>query len=515
MVFAIVQYMMLLLLLLGVIALVELAMWVPGLWPARKIIACVVIVSLSIVSGLLFGGHFQFWAGILLVLSIYRIVNLLRVLEGRMQPKRLKSVARRTSIWLVCCQAALLLIVLLNNKLSITSTAWLYGIAVAQLAVVLVLFLSTMRHLRTTRSQAPGQIATQNLPTLSVLIPARNETDDLEACLASLVSNDYPKLEIIVLDDCSQNKRTPGIIKDFAQSGVRFIAGKVPPKHWLAKNYAYEQLAEEANGEFLLFCGVDTRFTPHSLRAIVETMLARDKQMVSLIPRNKAPGRLNLEAAFIQPARYAWELAIPRRWRGRTPVLSTCWVITATGLRAAGRFAAVSNSVSPEAYFARYSAHHGDIYSFLQGNATIGLSSDKSLSEQRATALRTRYPQLHRRPELVALTLLAELGALTMPFVVLVGAIVRSAWPAAGIAAVTCFLLVVLYASIVHLTYRRFLWRGVWAVPFAPLYDISLLNYSMWQYEFREVIWKGRNVCIPVMQNGSLPPQQPQRTAGN
>ncbi|HVV67254.1 MAG TPA: glycosyltransferase [Candidatus Saccharimonadales bacterium] len=499
--------MTLLLSLLGAITVLELTIWMPGLWQIRKFIACAAILGLSVVSGLLFGQHFQFWAGILLILSAYRIVNLLRILEDRLQPKQLVEVTRRTSVWLITSQIVVFLITILSNKLAITSNTWLYVIVLLQLAAALVLFLSAVRHLRTTQSQVPSQVPAQNLPTLSVLVPARNETSDLEACLSSLISSDYPKLEIIVLDDCSQNKRTPGIIKDFAQSGVRFIAGKTPSKAWLAKNYAYEQLTEEANGELLLFCGVDTRFSPHSLRAIVETMLAKDKQMISLIPKNTRPG-MNLEAVFIQPARYAWELAIPRRWRGRTPVLSTCWIISAAQLQAAGSFSAVSNSVSPEAYFARYSAHHGDNYSFLQSNDAIGLTSDKPLSEQRATAVRTRYPQLHRRPELVALTLLTEVGTLTLPFAALALSIIRGAWPAVVISAVTCILLTILYASIVRLTYREFLWRGVWTVPFAPLYDISLLNYSMWQYEFREVIWKGRNVCIPVMQSTPVLPRQ-------
>lgn len=494
--------MTLLLSILGALSLLELTIWLPFVWGARKAIAIIIIPSISVTSGLIVGMKFQFWAAILLMFSLYRVVNLLRLLEDRMQPDHLFSVTRRTSMWLIGCQVITVGVAQLSLSLSVSSRTWLYAVAGMQLGVALVLFFSTIRHLRATRAHTTHEhLAERDLPTLSVLIPARNETTDLEACLSSLVSSDYPKLEILVLDDCSQNKRTAGIIKDFAHSGVRFIAGTPPPKHWLAKNHAYEQLANEASGEILLFCGVDTRFSPHSLRSIIDTMLAKDKQMASLIPRNSLPRPTNLEAAFIQPARYAWELAIPRRWLRRTPVLSTCWLITKRQLSKAGGLPAVSNSVSPEAYFARYSAKHGDKYSFLQSGTTIDLSSDKRISEQRATAIRTRYPQLHRRPELVALTLLAELGSLTAPFAVLAISLAARNWFVATISLVTCAILITLYGSTVRLTYRRFLWRGIWAVPFAPLYDVSLLNYSMWQYEFREVVWKGRNVCIPVMQS--------------
>ena len=68
-----------------------------------------------------------------------------------------------------------------------------------------------------------------------------------------------------MLDDCSQEKRHTGDYPRIRPRWRPFIAGKAPPGQWLAKNYAYAQLAEAANGEVLLFCGVDTRFEPESL----------------------------------------------------------------------------------------------------------------------------------------------------------------------------------------------------------------------------------------------------------
>lgn len=61
-------------------------------------------------------------------------------------------------------------------------------------------------------------------------------------------------------------------------------------------------------------------------------------------------------------------------------------------------------------------------------------------------------------------------------------------------------MLCLFYAKVMNLTYRTFLLRGFVLLPFAALYDIALLNYSMWQYEFHEVLWKGRNICMPVMR---------------
>ena len=491
------------LIVLGIVTAVELLVWLPPLWKIRRVLIVCIVPVMSLSSGLVFGWDIAVWSSLLLIFSVYRLINLMRVLDQRMQPRHLYVSTMRTAWWLIGCQLIVLGVFGITRQWQISAMEWLYIAGAVQLAAGAILWLSTNRNLRATLPplQTAG-ISDKDLPTLSVAIPARNETADLEECLQSLISSDYPKLEILVLDDCSQNKRTPGIIRDFAQSGVRFIAGETPPEHWLAKNYAYAQLAEEANGDLLLFCGVDTRFKPGTLRFMVEAMLQKHKTMVSFVPRNRLPSSFDIESLLVQPARYAWELSPPRRQLKRPPVLSTCWIITAKELKRAGGFEAVSRDISPVSYFARVAVEHRDGYSFMRSDRAIDLASAKSLNEQRATAVRTRYPQLHRRPELVALYGIGELLVLVSPFILLISALLEHHWIFLVLSAAISLILVSFYTRIVNLTYRRFLWRGLWTLPLAAIYDIGLLNHSMWQYEFREVIWKGRNVCVPVMRHG-------------
>jgi hypothetical protein len=154
----------------------------------------------------------------------------------------------------------------------------------------------------------------------------------------------------------------------------------------------------------------------------------------------------------------------------------------------------------PESYFARATASHGDGYSFVQADSDMGVTSEKLLEEQQATAIRTRYLQLHRKPEMTVLVSLAELSILVGPFVVL-GAALAAGHPAlAALSGVSAVINLYIYGRVVNLTYRRFIAGGFLLLPVAALYDIGLLNYSMWRYEFSEVLWKGRNVCIPIMR---------------
>lgn len=475
-------------------------MWLPLSWRIRQVLGAGVLLGLSVVSGFLIVNYFSAWALILSFLSAYRVINLLRVVQNRIQPVYLYHAGRRTSLWLIGLQTLVYGLAQIVDHNHVTLMAWLYGIAVLQLGVAAILLSSTLRNLRTTRPTKPSQNhVSKGLPSVTVAIPARNETSDLEECLRSLVASDYPKLEILVLDDCSQNKRTPEIIREFAQDGVRFMAGKMPPTKWLAKNYAYDQLADEANGEILMFCGVDTRFNPESISTMVKSLLEKQKDMLCVIPRNEVK-RSGVRQLLFQPARYAWEFSLPRRMLNRPPVLSSCWLIRREALEKAGGFDAVSRKAVPESYLARRLALENDGYTIMQADSGIGVRSVKGLEEQQQTALRTRYPQLHRKPELVALVSAAQFLCLVWPLAMVVIALLAGLWLLLALSFTTSAILTFHYVKVVSLTYRRFLGASLIMLPVAALYDIGILNYSMWKYEFGEVIWKGRNVCVPVMR---------------
>lgn len=473
----------------------------PSAW-WRRALAPAVCIALSAVSAGLLTIHPSLPMAAVLVIGAYRILNLFRVVRGRMHEKYLRRATRQTSLWAVAAQSAVLGVWYVSNRLHVsTYHIWIVLVYLDMLCAA-ILLASTLRSIRKTRVLRMDEPAAGNdVPTLTVAIPARNETDDLEACLQSLIACDYPKLEILVLDDCSQNRRTPEIIRSFAHAGVRFVQGEVPAENWLAKNQACQQLLTEANGELVLFCGVDVRFEPHSLRMLVAAMERKHKTMVSLLPRNELPAHAPLMGAMlVQPLRYAWELSLPRRQFRRPPVLSTCWIARREMLLAAGGFAAVSRSIVPESYFARTSMVH-DGYSFMQGDGVLGITSAKVFGEQLATAVRTRYPQVHRRVELVMAMTIAELMGIVMPYAILVwGLLGNVSLQLLSVSVVTIALLTATYLLVTYMTYRRWLLRALWFPPFAIAMDVALMNYSMVQYEFFQVLWKDRNVCLPVMR---------------
>jgi len=438
------------------------------------------------------------FTGLIAVASLYRTFSMVRIIKGRMHINYLRRVTWRTSYTLIGVQLLLFTAWWLWYQMPRNrSFVWL-AVAVAQILSALVLFISLRRRLRKT---TPGQLhkhySDAELPSLTVAIPARNETLDLQECLSSVIASDYPKLEVIVLDDCSQDKHTPEIIKSFAHAGVRFVQGEEPRPTWLAKNQAYDRLAKESSGEFIVFCGVDVRFEPDSLRQLVTLALTRKKSMVSVLPMQQLPRRPRL--SVIQATRYWWELVPPRRLFNRPAVLSSCWIIEREALVKTGGFAAVTRAIVPEAYFAK-ALIQGDRYSFIRSNKDLIVTSFKPRAEQIDTAVRMRYPQMHRRPEQVFVVTLANLILLVLPFIMaLAGWWLPISALVQALAAASAVLLTMCYVRVTDVTHIGRLPYSLIGMPIMVIVDVLLLHRSMWQYEFSVVEWKERNVCIPVM----------------
>ena len=125
-------------------------------------------------------------------------------------------------------------------------------------------------------------------PFVSVLVPARNEAYNIAACVASLLAQDYPDFEVIVLNDNSTDD-TPRILEQLARSDnrLRIIQGAPLPDDWLGKHWACHQLYLAAAGGLLLFTDADTRHTPDMLRASVSALYAENADLVTAFPREE------------------------------------------------------------------------------------------------------------------------------------------------------------------------------------------------------------------------------------
>ncbi len=428
---------------------------------------------------------------LLLFVSLFRVINIGRVLEGRMHVNELKSRIWRTSTALAICTGLLLFAYTVTARHS-SLERLLSSVSILQLLVALLLFVSVFVTRQVYRYKNVTLAQDLKLPTVSVCIPARNETQDLPECIEAVLASKYHKLEILVLDDCSHDK-TPDIIKKYAHAGVRFIKGQEPGDNWLAKNAAYDKLADESKGDVLLFIGVDVRLQPHTIGELVGQM--GERKMISVLPQRAAGSEGSF---FIQPLRYWWELGLFRFLSNRPPVLSTCWMARKDFLSKVGGFEGFRKSIKPEAKLARMASKDSS-YSFLIANDTVGVISVKGAKVQYDTALRVRYPNVRRQPELVLAVLVAEFLFFLLPVFVLAGSFVTGQSQVTFEAGLAIGLIMLANAEVYKLAQTRYWLVGLITAPLLVIADSIVLLKSMWGYEFGKIEWKERNICLPLL----------------
>ena len=161
---------------------------------------------------------------------------------------------------------------------------WVWALA-SLAALPLAMTLVNLLHFR----KAPSSQPEQALPPVSVLIPARNEADGIEACVRSALVNTGIDFEVVVLDDHSDDG-TPAIVKRIADEDPRVTLHAAPPlpPGWNGKQHACLALSRLASHDRLMWIDADVRLAPGALRRAVAFHERSGAPLVSGFPRQAA-----------------------------------------------------------------------------------------------------------------------------------------------------------------------------------------------------------------------------------
>lgn len=149
---------------------------------------------------------------------------------------------------------------------------------------VVVYALWTVHRMPRLRDQVLGE--SEGLPRLSVVVPARDEADNLRPALESLLASTYPDLEVVLVNDRSGDE-TGAIMETLAQgdSRVTVVHVRELPPGWLGKLNAMQAGTEASTGAVLLFTDADVNFGVEALEKAVVWLEREQLDHLTLLPR--------------------------------------------------------------------------------------------------------------------------------------------------------------------------------------------------------------------------------------
>jgi len=154
---------------------------------------------------------------------------------------------------------------------------FIFGFTILQLLVVLanVIF----------EPKLPKGHLKENI-LISVLIPARNEEDNIGNVLNDLITQDYRNIEVIIFNDQSTDQTTEIVRKYISlDSRIHLIESTGLPAGWLGKNYACHSLSEYAKGEYFLFIDADVRMSGDIIMSAVAYAKRYQLSLLSIFPQ--------------------------------------------------------------------------------------------------------------------------------------------------------------------------------------------------------------------------------------
>ncbi len=125
---------------------------------------------------------------------------------------------------------------------------------------------------------------------ISVIVPAKNEEQNITRCLFHLGAQDYPNYEILVVDDRSTD-RTAHLVENFQKISkipIKLIHIEKLPANWTGKNYAMFTGSKAAQGQWLLFTDADTTHKPWSIHTALQCAQRQDIDFLTLSPETQS-----------------------------------------------------------------------------------------------------------------------------------------------------------------------------------------------------------------------------------
>lgn len=359
-------------------------------------------------------------------------------------------------------------------------------------AAILVNIALNQRSLR--RRQPDG--ASANRPSVSVLIPARDEAETIVSCLEAVLAQTHRDIEVIVLDDESTDA-TFAAAASVPDPRVRVVAGAPLPAGWTGKNWACHQLSEAASNDVLLFVDSDTTLAPEAVAVALDELDAGGNDLVTFLlaaeSRGAAAGvilpMVNYALMALFPAWVMNSRFSPRTALGLGPFI----MVTRRAYDAVGGHAGDPGSIADDVRLCRAVKCAGGRVRLVNGTDLARTRWYATIPEMWRGFSKNAFSALDHSALIAAATVIVLVPLLVAPFLRVADGLVSGGMPGEALAQVLLLAAGRVATSIAGSD-------PIWSTPLFPVtvlfWGATLAWSAVITSSQRSVTWRGRAVAL-------------------
>jgi hopene-associated glycosyltransferase HpnB len=380
--------------------------------------------------------------------------------------------------------------------------AILLGLMFLSLVIWLVLLIFWGQFWRVDQQLEVGEIELPSLPTVCVVIPARNEAQLLPTTLRSLLLQDYPGNYNIFLVDDQSTDGTANFAQGVAYAvnkpqQLHIFTGESLPPGWTGKLWAMEQGIQQAsklNPDYFLLTDADIEHDLGNLRCLVAKAIAEDLDLVSLMVllRCKSFWEQLLIPAFV----FFFQKLYPFRWvnnpqKNTAAAAGGCMLIRRTALERIGGMQVIHQALIDDCALGQAVKSSGGKIWLGLSDLTRSLRPYDSLETIWSMVARSAYTQLNYSPFLLVGSLLGmTLVYLLAPVGIIFGLVIGN-WLILLLGLTVYLIMTLAYFPIIRF-YQCSPAFALSLPAIAFLYTLMTLDSAILHWQGRGGAWKGR-----------------------
>ena len=345
--------------------------------------------------------------------------------------------------------------------------------------------------------------APRTWPSVTIIVPARNEETHVETAVKSLLAQDYANYEVLVVNDRSTDRTGP-ILHALAKEEPRLTVVDIEtlPPGWLGKNHALHYGAQKARGDILLFADADVSMAPSVLKRSVAFLLREDLDHLPIAPDVVMPNWF-LDSFVLTFFMCFNSYFLPWKAKDRKSKayvgVGAFNMIRAGVFRGLGGLSRIKMRPDDDVMLGRLVKHNGFRQEVLYSGDLISVPWYPSVSEVIHGLMKNAFSGLNYNPWLLVGSSALATTCLVVPFfaVWFVGSPARWLYIASLIA------IVAIKVDVARAANKR-----PWVVVGFPL-TILLLVYIQWRamlltYWQNGIIWRGTHYSLKELRANGI-----------